>query len=96
MQVIYHRLAEEELVHAAQFYEQALLGLGTRFLDSVDVVVQRVQQNYEWFEIIEEDIRRASVPEFPYSLFFRLAVGDVRILAVKHNSRATDYWKHRR
>ena len=96
MRVIYHRFAEEELVNAAKYYEQALPGLGSRFLDLVDESIKRIEQNYEWSELVAEDVRRISVSQFPYSMFFRVASGNLRILAVKHHSRGTDYWKGRK
>lgn len=36
MNLIYHPAAEAEVVAAARFYEQAVSGLGTQFLDEFD------------------------------------------------------------
>jgi hypothetical protein len=94
MRVVYHRFAETE-VKAARYYEQKSSGLGAQFLDAIDETAKHIQQNPEWFEIVEDDVRRTAVKRFPYSVFFRIIVDMVRILAVKHHSRNSTYWKRR-
>ncbi|MDZ7620497.1 MAG: type II toxin-antitoxin system RelE/ParE family toxin [Patescibacteria group bacterium] len=96
MQVTWHPEAESEVVEAAAFYNRRVPGLGADFLDSVDAAVARIVDDPSRFAGIEEDIRRCRVKRFPYCIYFRRLTDTIRILVVKHHSRAPAYWRSRR
>lgn len=96
MRVVYHRLAEEEVIEAAKYYDRRSPGPGSQFLDAIDETARRIGTNPEGFEVAQDDVCRATVKRFPYPIFFRRAIDVVRILAIKHHSRNTTYWKRRR
>ncbi len=95
MPLTYHPDAEAELIHAAQFYEQQVDDLGSRFLDTVALAITVIQEAPTRWAVIEADVRRYLLPRFPYSIYYRVLSDQIRILAFKHHSRHPDYWRYR-
>jgi hypothetical protein len=62
--------AELEIFEAALRYERERAGLGFRFEAQVNTVFTRLLQNPLQFPIVELDVRRALVRDFPYGVFF--------------------------
>jgi hypothetical protein len=96
MRVIFHPLALSEAIRAAQYYDGRSIGLGAQFLDKVDEIGYQIELNPERFESVGKDVRRATVNRFPYSVFFRVANDEIKILQVKHPSQNSAYWRRRR
>jgi len=48
------------------------------------------------FPIIEEDVRRALLHKFPYSIYFANEPDAIAIIAVLHQHRQPGEWKSRR
>lgn len=94
MRVIYHRDAETELIQTAQFYEERVPTLGTQFLDAVDRAILLILEAPDRWRIIERDVRRYSMPRFPYAIYYRVLSDHLRILAFKHHRRHPDYWRY--
>ena len=47
------------------------------------------------FPIVEEDMRRALLHKFPYSIYFVNESEAIAIIAVLHQHRRSDTWKSR-
>ena len=92
--------AEEELGEAALWYENRRTGLGSDFLDRVDLALSRLNR---WPHAgvavpglpVELDVRRIPVDCYPYHLIYVLATDAIRILAVAHDRRMPGYWRSR-
>ena len=95
MRVIQHRLATAEIGEAARYYEQRVTSLGAQFLDEVDDAVRTVVAMPKCWPIIERDIRRYSLRRFPFSLYYRIGLGCIQILACSHHSRHPGEWRPR-
>ena len=94
--VIFHPLAEQELVDAATYYEEQKLGLGLEYLEEVERAVNFLIRYPKAGSEVRASIRRLVLPRFPYSLLYRVFEGDqVRILAVAHHRRRPQYWLSR-
>jgi plasmid stabilization system protein ParE len=52
-------LAEADLEHAAGWYDEEQVGLGSRFLSDVDQVFGRIRERPQQFPAVSGDIRRA-------------------------------------
>lgn len=85
------------MIAAATAYELERDGLGLRFLDAVDGVLQRIAERPGIGAPAggEPPIRRVPVPRFPYLVFY-VVTGDVTVLAVAHAKRRPGYWSRRR
>lgn len=95
MRLIHHPDAEAELIEAAQFYERRVPGLGARFLDAVDAAVRVIDQAPQCWCVLDADVRRCHVSQFPYAIYYRALPDEIRILAFKHHSRHPNCWRHR-
>ncbi len=91
MNLIYHPAAEAEVVAAARFYQQAINGLGSQFLDEFDRSIAAILKSPERWRVIKDDKRRYLMLRFPYGLYCRIVGDEVRILVVKHHSQHPDY-----
>ena len=95
-----HRLAEDELTDAAQWYESKQPGLGASFLDLVDNVIDRLLSGrlpsspVPGVEMIK-GARRVLLKRFPYSIVFYEREAEIVIIAFAHSSRKPGYWRSR-
>jgi len=80
---------------AAVWYEDQRSGLGSRFLDELDLVFQRIKDNPQQFPRVEGDAHRALLRHFPYGVYFLPESEDIKVLAVLHLHREPDMWKSR-
>ena len=88
--------AELEIFEAALRYEREREGLGFRFEAQVNTIFARLVENPYQFPVIEEDVRRALVRDFPYGLFFTTEADRITVLAILHLHRHPDTLKRRR
>ena len=87
--------AELEIFEAALRYERERQGLGFRFEAQVNTVFERVLENPFQFPVIEQDVRRALVRDFPSGVFFTAEANLITVLAVLHLRRHPDTSKRR-
>jgi toxin ParE1/3/4 len=92
----FHPEAEAEMINAAAWYEAQQIGLGKRFLTSVQDALNRIQLNPELYPAIEKDIRRCLITTFPFGVLFRIKSDMMTITAIMHLHRDPGYWKNRR
>ncbi len=95
MKLEFHPEALAEFESAADFYHSRQLGLGSRFLDSVDRCTSKIKADPQRFRKFDKEIRRALVAVFPYAILFFVRSDRIFILAVMHCSREPGYWKDR-
>jgi plasmid stabilization system protein ParE len=89
-------LAEEEMIEAALFYQQRATGLGVDFLDDVQRTINAVRSHPGLGVRIGEQLRRALLQKFPYSLIYAKEPEEIVIVAVAHQRRRPGYWKARK
>lgn len=76
--------AQNDVLEAAQWYDERQPGLGAQFVAEIDAVFQRITEGPERFRRSRANARVASCHRFPYAIYF-LPEGDgVVILAVLH------------
>ncbi|MGA7559896.1 MAG: type II toxin-antitoxin system RelE/ParE family toxin [Terriglobales bacterium] len=95
MQVIFTPAARAELVGAQDWYENRRPGLGARFREEVEVVVLRLRENPHQFPAVFRDVHRARLRKFPYSLFYRIEIEVLEVIACFHGSRDPQRWERR-
>jgi toxin ParE1/3/4 len=93
--VIFHQLAEQELLDAVFYYEEQETGLGLEYLGEVEHAVNFLIRYPEAGSRVRGTIRRLTLPKFPYSLLYRVLEKQIRILAVAHHKRKPQYWVDR-
>jgi len=94
--VVFHSLAEQELIDAAVYYEEKNQGLGLEYLSEVEHAANLLIRYPSAGSVIRGSIRRLILPKFPYSLLYRVVDEEmIRILAVAHHRRKPQYWVDR-
>jgi toxin ParE1/3/4 len=93
--VIFHLLAEQELLDAVSYYEEQETGLGLEYLGEVEHAVNFLMRYPEAGAKVKGSIRRLTLPKFPYSLLYRVLEEQIRVLAVAHHKRKPQYWVDR-
>ncbi|MCU0834759.1 MAG: type II toxin-antitoxin system RelE/ParE family toxin [Chromatiaceae bacterium] len=95
MKYEFHPEAEFEVIEAAAHYEREVPGLGVRFGDEVERVIDLLIKNPKLGAPIQEDIRHFVLRQFPFSVIYA-EVGDILyVLAIAHSSRKPGYWSER-
>jgi len=95
MKYEFHPEAELEVIEAAAHYEREVPGLGMRFGDEVERVIDMLIKNPKLGAPIQEDIRHFVLRQFPFSVIYA-EVGDILyLLAIAHSSRKPGYWSER-
>jgi toxin ParE1/3/4 len=95
MKYEFHPEAEFEVIEAAAHYEREVPGLGIRFGDEVERVIDLLIKNPKLGAPIQEDIRHFVLRQFPFSVIYA-EVGDILyVLAIAHSSRKPGYWSER-
>jgi plasmid stabilization system protein ParE len=88
--------AQIDIREAARWYEDREPDLGLRFLGQIRTSLQHINHNPLMFPIIEDDVRRALLHKFPYSIYFLNEHDGVVVIAVLHQHRQPGWWKSRR
>ena len=77
------------------WYDQRRPGLGARFCDAVEQVLDRIAANPKVHAPVFQDVRKGVVRKFPYCVYYRDEPGQVVVLAVFHTSRDPGIWQAR-
>lgn len=93
--IAFRRQAQEELEEAAAWYELQSAGLGERFKDCVEEVLDRIAATPEIHGRVYEGVRCAKVRRFPFAVYYQVEPDRVVAIAVFHSSRHPREW-HRR
>lgn len=86
--------AEEEMLEAAQRYEEQATGLGERFLDEVEVCVELLLDQPSIGRRVGK-FRRFPLRKFPFTLIYALEDDDLVVVAVSHQRRRPGHWTGR-
>ena len=92
--------AVTELDNAALWYEDRREGLGLAFLAALDRAVESIRRWPRAAALVEGvsvglEIRRVSVPRFPFFVAYLVADEVIVMLAVAHERRRPRYWSER-
>lgn len=79
--------AETDIADAHEWYDQHRPGLGAEFIQCIDDVFSRVQQDPASFPEVLPRVRRALVKRFPFIVCYTHASDEIIILAVMHAFR---------
>jgi toxin ParE1/3/4 len=95
LRVIYQPDAEAELLEAIPFYGSRDESGEDPFLATINQHVVEISSAPRRFPKVGRDVRRCVVRKYPFIIFFKDHPDHIRILAVAHTSRHSDYWMRR-
>jgi plasmid stabilization system protein ParE len=93
--VVLRREARLEFDVAFDWYERQRPGLGDDFVACVQQTFDRIAKTPELHERVVQDIRRASVHRFPYSVYYTAEANRITVIAVFHSNRDPSVWQSR-
>ena len=96
MKILFHSQAEEELENSFFYYETHQKGLGQKFLDEIEKVLERIKIFLFACGIVEDNVRRCLVNKFPYGVVYFVKDNLIIILAIMHLRKKPNYWKKRK
>jgi plasmid stabilization system protein ParE len=86
-QVIFKPLAQLEATEAFDWYAQSHINMGDAFSTEVERTSGFLSRNPYLYPKIEEEVRRANLDRFPYSLFYVIDDEVVSVLSCFHQHR---------
>ena len=93
--LIFRRAARAEFDDAADWYEQRQVGLGAAFTTAVQLVLDRVIAQPDFYPQVYSAVREAPVAGFPYCVYYRVRAGRLVVIAVYHQARDPGGWRGR-
>jgi plasmid stabilization system protein ParE len=94
--VFVRKAARADIVEAFAWYEERSVGLGHEFLRAVRVGLRAIERTPLQFSVAVDDVRRARLRRFPYSIYFVILQHHVSVIAVTHGHRDPRRWQSRR
>ena len=94
--VIWRSLAETELVEATDWYATRSIETARRFVQHVDLTVERIAASPMACPVVSSTLRRALVPRFPYGLYFTILPEAIHIVGLVHGRRHPRRWRQRK
>lgn len=87
--------AKADISTAKQWYDERIPGIGSAFILQVGRTIHRIGQHPDLYQVVVDDLRRARIHQFPYSLLYRILADEIDVVAVRHNRRQlTRYEPH--
>ena len=86
-----HRLVGADFQSAYGWYEEECPGLGLEFAAEFRRAYHKLRQGSLLYAVRFSGIRRVNLERFSYGIFYTVKQNEVRVLAVLHASRDTEY-----
>ena len=87
--------AQDEFDQGYDFYEGRKAGLGERFADAIEKVLDHISVNPKMHMTVFGNVRRAVVKGFPFCIYYHETPSNLRVVSVFHTSRDPAIWKSR-
>lgn len=89
-------IAEDEIDDAIGWYNTQKTNLGAEFVLSLDNLFEYLAETPTIFPIVHNEMPRATLPNFPYSIIFEIHEPNViLVLAVVHQKQNPQRWMKR-
>jgi plasmid stabilization system protein ParE len=89
-------VAEAELEDAVDWYELQSKNAAPLFVLVLDNLLERIKENPRLFPVVYMEMRKASLPNYPYSIIYEIHDPDVvLILGIVHQKRDPEHWLKR-
>jgi plasmid stabilization system protein ParE len=90
--VIFKPLAQLEAAEAYGWYQQDHIRMGDAFLEQLECTSNFLRDNPDLYPKVQDDVYRANLNQFPYSLFYVVDGDTVNILSCFHQHRDPRNW----
>lgn len=84
-----------ELLDASRYYESRQVGLGSAFLDDIELVLTSITEQPDAGRVLKGIVRRQLCHRFPYAVVYSVPNEEIRVLAIMNLRRRPNYWVER-
>lgn len=95
IKVLFHELAGKEFLETRDYYDALVFGLGEKFVNEVEICLKIIKTNPLAYPVTKQNVRKAVIIKFPFSILYRVDGNVIYILAVMHQKREPLYWAER-
>jgi toxin ParE1/3/4 len=90
-----HPEAAEELRAAVRWYAERSYQAPSKLIREYDAHVSKIVRSPDGVRFVHGAYRRLNLARFPFAIIYRLRADTIYVIAVMHEKRHPDYWKHR-
>jgi plasmid stabilization system protein ParE len=76
-----------DIKEAYVYYEGQRMGLGQRFLDTLETYLERVQKYPEHFQIKRKPYREAFIKDFPFLIIYEIEAPKIIVYAIFNSKK---------
>lgn len=87
LRIVFRRAAKSEYEDAAAWYNERRPGLGEEFMVEIEEAIAKAAEAPERYSIALGNVRRTVARRFPFSIYFRVRIDVLVVLAVFHGRR---------
>lgn len=87
--------AELEYNDSLAWYAKRSSSAARKFEEVVQAAIKKIEAHPEQFPQTHAECRYCLLLKYPFALIFLQLPGIIKIVAVAHSNRRTDYWHHR-
>jgi hypothetical protein len=95
MLIKFHPSAEDEFLHAVDYYEDIQSHLGLEFASEDYEDIERIESFPQAWQKMTSKTRRCLINRFPFGVIYHIKDDTLIIVAVMHLSKQPNYWKER-
>jgi plasmid stabilization system protein ParE len=95
LQIRIQPLAEQDVRETYAWYNSRRENLGSEFLESLEVCLDRIAQNPKSYQVVHKHVRRALLRRFPFCVYYVIADAEAVVIAVLHGRRDATQWRSR-
>jgi len=85
--LVFRAQADREFAEAVEWYRDRDLRVAVDFIETVERILQAVQDNPFQYQAIEGEIRRATLRHFPYKIIYQVTEAELIIVSCFHTAR---------
>ena len=85
--------AQQQILDIYGYYEDIGTGLGDRFEQELDEVLDRIEKNPKHFQAVDKVFRRAHLRKFPYTIYYFEVESKVYVVAVWPQAGSSEAWR---
>jgi plasmid stabilization system protein ParE len=93
--VEFHPEAEQELAEAKSWYRERSKLAARAFSSEIAASVRTIAESPSRWPETRSNERCFVLPNFPFSILYRVTANTIFITAVAHQKRSPEYWRHR-
>lgn len=95
VEIEFHPEALSDSRKAVAWYCERSVQAANKFANEMERMLGRIATTPLLFPAYDDDHRYAMLTRYPYSIIFRVESQTVKVIAIAHASRSSDFWRDR-